>query len=120
MKDAKRRGGFTITEVAIAATILILIAGSLVTALDGLRGVTITGSSRAKLQAAGERALKSIIADVKRSGQATVGANTYPFIFEAGDAGVAIQETNLDECTLCDLCMQAFPGKVEVVKLYEE
>jgi NAD-dependent dihydropyrimidine dehydrogenase PreA subunit len=41
-------------------------------------------------------------------------------IFEASDAGVAIIEANLDECTLCDLCVQAFPGQVEVKKLYEE
>lgn len=41
-------------------------------------------------------------------------------IFEAGDAGVTIVEKNLDECTLCDLCIQAAPeGTVEVVKLYE-
>ena len=31
----------------------------------------------------------------------------------------AIVEDNLDECTLCDLCMQASPDGVKVVKLYE-
>ena len=41
-------------------------------------------------------------------------------IFEAGDAGVRIVEEHLDECTLCDLCIQAAPeGAVRVVKLYE-
>ena len=41
-------------------------------------------------------------------------------IFEAGDAGVTVVEANLDECTLCDLCIQAAPeGSVKVVKLYE-
>ncbi|MDP3939068.1 MAG: hypothetical protein Q8R92_13170 [Deltaproteobacteria bacterium] len=31
-----------------------------------------------------------------------------------------IEEDNLDECTLCDLCLQAVPdGSVRVVKLYE-
>ncbi|MDJ0787493.1 MAG: hypothetical protein QNK05_11840 [Myxococcota bacterium] len=40
-------------------------------------------------------------------------------IFEAGDAGVSIVEKNLDECTLCDLCLEAAPGKVQVIKLYE-
>ena len=31
-----------------------------------------------------------------------------------------IVEANLDECTLCDLCLQAAPaGSVRVVKLYE-
>ena len=41
-------------------------------------------------------------------------------IFEASSSGVRIVEKNLDECTLCDLCIQAFPGKVEIRKLYEE
>ena len=41
-------------------------------------------------------------------------------IFEASDTGVSICETNLDECTLCDLCLAAAPGKVTVVKLYDQ
>ncbi len=43
-------------------------------------------------------------------------------IFAAGpDANpVAIVEDNVDECTLCDLCTQASPTGVKVVKLYEE
>jgi NAD-dependent dihydropyrimidine dehydrogenase PreA subunit len=41
-------------------------------------------------------------------------------IFEATDAGVRIVESNLDECTLCDLCLEAAPkGAVQVKKLYE-
>jgi len=34
------------------------------------------------------------------------------------DGALRIVDENLDECTLCDLCVQAFPGKVKVVKLY--
>ena len=41
-------------------------------------------------------------------------------IFRAGDAGVEIVDENLDECVLCDLCLEAAaPGQVEIVKLYE-
>jgi NAD-dependent dihydropyrimidine dehydrogenase PreA subunit len=42
-------------------------------------------------------------------------------IFAPGpEAGTATTvEDNLDECTLCDLCMQASPDGVRVVKLYE-
>jgi NAD-dependent dihydropyrimidine dehydrogenase PreA subunit len=33
---------------------------------------------------------------------------------------VRIDEGNLDECVLCDLCLEAAPkGKIEIVKLYE-
>ncbi len=42
-------------------------------------------------------------------------------IFAATDAGVEIVERNLDECVLCNLCVDAAPdGAVRVVKLYEE
>ncbi len=42
-------------------------------------------------------------------------------IFQASDAGVKVVEMNLDECTLCDLCIQAAPdGKIRVVKLYDQ
>ena len=42
-------------------------------------------------------------------------------IFATDDVGkLTIVEKNLDECTLCDLCIQAAPaGTVQVVKLYE-
>lgn len=42
-------------------------------------------------------------------------------IFKLGADGATAEtvEDNLDECTLCDLCMQASPDGVKVVKLYE-
>jgi NAD-dependent dihydropyrimidine dehydrogenase PreA subunit len=37
------------------------------------------------------------------------------------DGSLKIVEENLDECVLCDLCIQAAPaGSVRVVKLYEK
>ena len=42
-------------------------------------------------------------------------------IFAQDKAGaLRVVEANLDECTLCDLCIQAAPaGSVKIVKLYE-
>ncbi len=41
-------------------------------------------------------------------------------IFTATDAGVEIVRENLDECVLCNLCVEAAPeGTVQIVKLYE-
>jgi NAD-dependent dihydropyrimidine dehydrogenase PreA subunit len=42
-------------------------------------------------------------------------------IYKLGSAENTVDtvEDNLDECTLCDLCMQASPDGVKVVKLYE-
>jgi NAD-dependent dihydropyrimidine dehydrogenase PreA subunit len=42
-------------------------------------------------------------------------------IFAASDGGVEVVEENLDECILCGLCVDAAPpGKVRVVKLYDD
>ena len=42
-------------------------------------------------------------------------------IFAAPEGGgVTTVEANLDECTLCDLCLDAAGDAVRVVKLYEE
>ena len=43
-------------------------------------------------------------------------------IFATGDdAKLAIVEENLDECVLCELCINAAPaGAVRVIKLYDD
>jgi NAD-dependent dihydropyrimidine dehydrogenase PreA subunit len=41
-------------------------------------------------------------------------------IFRAGENGVEIVRENLDECVLCQLCMNVAPqGTVRVIKLYD-
>ena len=41
-------------------------------------------------------------------------------IFAQDDRGhLRIVEENLDECVLCELCIQAAPGGVRVIKLYD-
>jgi NAD-dependent dihydropyrimidine dehydrogenase PreA subunit len=41
-------------------------------------------------------------------------------IYRAGSNGVEIVEENLDECVLCELCINAAPeGTVRVIKLYD-
>ena len=42
-------------------------------------------------------------------------------IFKATEAGVEVVEGNLDECVLCNLCVDAAPeGSVRVIKLYAQ
>ncbi|CAN5640759.1 hypothetical protein BH10ACT11_BH10ACT11_21740 [soil metagenome] len=41
-------------------------------------------------------------------------------IFRNADGRAEVVEENLDECVLCNLCVEAAPGGgVEIVKLYE-
>jgi NAD-dependent dihydropyrimidine dehydrogenase PreA subunit len=58
----------------------------------------------------------------KTTGLAKKIADVCPVnIFKAGPENntVAVIDDNVDECTLCDLCMQASPDGVRVIKLYE-
>ena len=42
-------------------------------------------------------------------------------IYAAADGGVDVVEENLDECVLCELCLEASPpGAVKVIKLYDD
>jgi NAD-dependent dihydropyrimidine dehydrogenase PreA subunit len=41
-------------------------------------------------------------------------------IFDAKGGRLRIVDENLDECVLCDLCVEAAPGAVRVMRLYEE
>jgi NAD-dependent dihydropyrimidine dehydrogenase PreA subunit len=42
-------------------------------------------------------------------------------IYAATDKGVEIREQQLDECVLCELCLEAAPaGAVRVIKLYDD
>jgi NAD-dependent dihydropyrimidine dehydrogenase PreA subunit len=41
-------------------------------------------------------------------------------IFRAGEQGLEIVRANLDECVLCQLCLNVAPaGSVRVIKLYD-
>lgn len=41
-------------------------------------------------------------------------------IFKATEQGTALIEENLDECVLCNLCVEAAPqGTVHIIKKYE-
>jgi NAD-dependent dihydropyrimidine dehydrogenase PreA subunit len=41
-------------------------------------------------------------------------------IYRNADGRTEIVEENLDECVLCNLCVEATPpGSVEIIKLYE-
>ena len=41
-------------------------------------------------------------------------------IFSAEDGGVGLVHENLDECVLCNLCVDAAPANtIRIVKLYE-
>lgn len=85
MKHSTRsgpRGGFTLVEMSIALVILLVLAGSLTQTSRALKGITITGSIQEALQEDGVRAMRSIIDDLRRSGDLV----DYPYLFLDGNA----------------------------------
>jgi prepilin-type N-terminal cleavage/methylation domain-containing protein len=76
------RGGFTLVEMSIALVILMVLAGSLTQTSRALKGITITGSTQEALQENAVRAMRSIVDDLRRSGDLA----DYPYLFLDGEA----------------------------------
>lgn len=79
-----RAKGFTLTEVLISATILVGLAGVIAGTMGGLSSMTVSGSVQNQLQDMGERALSSILEDLRKSGWVKRDGETYPSFFEDG------------------------------------
>lgn len=83
--SAKSRG-FTVPELAVVAAIFAIVAGLVARSLSSIRSLTRTGSEIADLEDAGERALRSIVEDLKRSGFVELAGADYPYLFDDGAA----------------------------------
>ncbi len=93
---AKRRAGATILEVAISSLMLLMTAGATIQAITDMRGAATITTTSSKLSEQGERALAQIIADLRRSGVATVGGLNYPHLYLDGDAGAGFDHHDYD------------------------
>lgn len=82
---SRSQAGFTLTEVLISATILIGLAGVIAGTMGGLSSMTVSGSVQNQMQDMGERALSSILEDLRKSGWVKEDGNVYPVFFEDGE-----------------------------------
>jgi hypothetical protein len=82
----KGRAGYSLVEVILAAAILTMLARCLVEAATMMGRLTTTGNVETMLQLESERALDSIVADLRRSGFVTVNGKTFPYVFDDGEA----------------------------------
>ena len=80
------RGGFSLPEVLVASSILLVVGGAVTAALARARGLAVTGGELAALEEGSERALHRIVLDLRRSGFAQVGGVSYPYLFDDGNA----------------------------------
>jgi len=80
------RSGFSLPEVLVVSSILLVVGGAVTASLASLRHLTVTGGEVAELAERGERAMHRIIEDMRRSGFADVGGVAYPHLFDDGGA----------------------------------
>lgn len=78
--------GFALLELMIGALILLLLVGTLTQSLRSISQSSKSVDLDSQLQAEAERALRSILASLKPSGVVTVGGNSFPYLFEDGNA----------------------------------
>jgi prepilin-type N-terminal cleavage/methylation domain-containing protein len=85
-RNRPSRRGFTVPELAVVAAIFVVIAGMVAKALSSIRSLTRTGSEVADLEDAGERAVRAVVEDLKRSGFVEIAGANYPYLFDDGAA----------------------------------
>ena len=79
-----RRGGFTIIELAISLTVLGMFTGMLMHSLQRMQGLANASSARSQILDSGEKALKQISVDLKRSGFVSPFGPLNPLILPNG------------------------------------
>ncbi len=82
-----RAAGFTLIEMVLSVTILAVLAKVTISASQTSSKMTELGNLEAQMFRHGERAMKSIMSDLRMSGTETLNGNSYPHVFVNGNAG---------------------------------
>ncbi len=85
-RDSKRNG-FTLLEVVMSATILGILARSLIMLSTGMSSMSQSGGSLSLLQHEATKAQEAILEDLRRSGLRVVGGKAFPHVFTGPDPG---------------------------------
>ncbi len=78
--------GFSVVELAIGVAVLLVLGLGLAQSMDSLRSSTITGSVDGQLQIMAEKAIATIVGDLKRSGFVDPDGTPHPYLFVDGAA----------------------------------
>jgi prepilin-type N-terminal cleavage/methylation domain-containing protein len=80
-----RPAGFTLLEMVIALSVLLLLFGSIAQSMGSMQRLQTTGSTGSRLQREAERALDRVIEDLRLAGRVEVpGVGLYPHVFQGG------------------------------------
>ena len=78
------RAGFTLLEMILGATILALLAPTMISATPSVSRLTESGNLESRIQRDSDRAMARIMEDLRMSGFHTVNEREYPHIFADG------------------------------------
>ena len=81
-----RRAGFTLLETSISVTLVLLMSGALVMAMQNMQGLAVGNNNRSALDMMADEALEEMVEDLRQSGEVTVGGLDYPYVFDGGAA----------------------------------
>lgn len=92
-RDARRgrTAGFSIIEVCISASLLVMITGALVAQLDATRRQSLSVRTSERLQTSGETALREIGKELRKSGFVWANGKQYPALFVDGAPGAGFE-----------------------------
>lgn len=85
------RSGFSILEVCISASLLIVLTGALVAQLDATRRQSLEVRTSERLQTAGDAALREIGEELRKSGFVYANGKQYPSLWIDGSPGTGFQ-----------------------------
>jgi len=76
--------GFTLLEIVLVVVVLAILARTLVQSSSSMSQVTSTGGAEGMLQMEGERILREVVGDLRRSGYVTLDGHDYPHVLVDG------------------------------------
>lgn len=84
--------GFTLLEMILGATVLALLAKTMISATTSVSHLTESGNIESRIQRDSDRALSQIMEDLRMSGFHTVNGRDYPYVFQNGQPDSAFSE----------------------------
>lgn len=83
-RAARSRAGFTVLEMAIGATVLLLFAGTIVETMGSMKSGALTSRVEDRAQQNARRALDWIVEDLAYAGLVSADGRDYPLHFDDG------------------------------------
>jgi hypothetical protein len=83
-----RKAGLTLVEMTLSVTLMFIVSGTLVLAMESMGSLASTTQIKANLQTMADDALFDIVKDLRQSSTIEIGGATYPYVFDGGVPGI--------------------------------